>query len=277
MERGNQDETDFSHTGPEGSMGMLTRTIGLMGLALGLGMLSGPAAAQEWDHAHLVATDTAAAAQWYHEHFGGEITKSGPFDAVLFGSNLVKFRKSDGAGPSAGSAVDHICFSVDDVQAKADELREAGAEVGAPNRKTKSVAIVTDPWGTKIELLKDEDLLGFHHVHLKSRTSATTAEWYATLFGGEVGAYKNVPNLKAIRFGSMYVFVQTAIRAVAPSAGRSIDHLGWRFTDFDATIKRLKGLDVKFVVEPTQSGDHRIAFIESPDGVKIEIVEDIGH
>jgi len=35
----------------------------------------------------------------------------------------------------------------------------------------------------------------------------------------------------------------------------------------------LKALDVKFVVEPTKSGDHMIAFVEGPDGVKIEIVE----
>ena len=71
----------------------------------------------------------------------------------------------------------------------------------------------------------------------------------------------------------MYVSVQSAVREVASTRGRSVDHLGWRFKDFDATIKRLKALDVKFVVEPTKSGDHMIAFVEGPDGVKIEIVE----
>ena len=235
---------------------------------------TGLAAGQEWDHVHLTVSDTTAAAEWYAKHFGGEVTKSGRFDAVWFGSILLKFRRGSAeVTGSAGSAVDHIAFSVEDVKAKGEALEEDGAEVGAPNRKTQVVAIATDPWGTKIELLKDEDLLGFHHVHLKTTTPLSTVEWYTTAFGGEAAKYKDIPNLKAIRYGDMYLFVQNSARAVASTQGRSLDHLGWSFKDFDATIERLKALGVKFVVEPTKSGDHMIAFIESPDGVKIEIVE----
>ena len=246
-------------------------------LAVCVWACTGLAAGQEWDHVHLTVSDTAAAAQWYAKHFGGEVTKSGPFDAVWFGSNLIKFRQGSAEVlGNAGSAVDHIAFSVEDVKAKGDALREDGAKVGAPNRKTKVVAIATDPWGTKIELLKDEDLLGFHHLHLKTTTPTSTVEWYTTIFGGTAAKYKNIPNLKVIRYGDMYLFVQNTARAVASTQGRSVDHLGWRFKDFDATIKRLKALDVKFVVEPTKSGDHMIAFVESPDGIKIEIVEATG-
>ncbi len=82
--------------------------------------------------------------------------------------------------------------------------------------------------------------------------------------------------MKVIRYGDMYLFVQSAVQAVASTQGRSVDHLGWRFKDFDATVKRLKRLGVKFLVEPTNSGDHMIAFIEGPDGVKIEVVEATG-
>ena len=67
--------------------------------------------------------------------------------------------------------------------------------------------------------------------------------------------------------------MKSAVQAVASTQGRSVDHLGWRGKDFDATVKRLKGLGVKFLVEPTKSGDHRIAFVEGPDGVKLEVVE----
>ena len=253
---------------------MLTRMSVLLAVVLCAGLGAGPAAGETWDHVHLTVSDTAAAAEWYAKHFDGEVTKSGPFDAVWFGSNLIKFRRGSAEVlGNAGSAVDHVAFSVEDVQATADALREDGAKVGAPNRKTKAVAIATDPWGTKLELLKDEDLLGFHHIHLKSPYAAETVEWYTTIFGGEAGSYKNVPNLKAIRYDNMYVIVQSAVREVASTRGRSVDHLGWRFKDFDATIKRLKALDVKFVVEPTKSGYHMIAFVEGPDGVKIEIVE----
>ena len=256
---------------------MLTRMSVLLGLVVCVCAWTSPAAGEGWDHVHLTASDTAAAAAWYGKHFGGKVTKSGQFDAVWFGTNLVKFRRGSAEVlGSAGSAVDHIAFSVEDVKATADALREDGAEVGAPNRRTKIVALATDPWGTKIELLQDEDLLGFHHVHLKSPTPKDTVDWYAMVLGGEPADFKNVVNIKAIRYGDMYLFVQSAVRAVTSTQGRSVDHLGWRFKDFDATVKRLKGLGVKFVVEPTKSGDHMIAFIEGPDGVKIEVVEAIG-
>ena len=236
-----------------------------------------PAAGETWDHLHLTVSDTAGAAEWYAKHFDGKVAKSGEFDAVWFGTNLVKFRQGSAEVlGNVGSAVDHIAFSVEDVKAKAAALEEDGAEIGAPNRRTQVVKLTTDPWGTKIELLTDEDLLGFHHVHLKTTMPMSTIDWYTTTFGGEATSYKDAAGLKAIRYDDMYVFVQNTLRAVASTQGRSVDHIGWRFKDFDATIKRLKALDVKFVVEPTKSGDHMIAFIEGPDGVKIEIVEATG-
>lgn len=257
---------------------MSMRTSVVLAVALCVGICVGPATSETWDHVHLTVSDTAGAAQWYAKHFGGEVTKSGPFDAVLFGANLMKFRRGSGeVTGNAGSAVDHIAFSVSDVGAKADALRADGAQVGAPNRKTQAVAIATDPWGTKIELLKDEDLLGFHHVHLKSPSPGETLEWYAKVFGAEPAKFKNAVNIKALRYGDMYVFIQSAVRDVASTQGRSVDHLGWRFKDFDTIVNRLKEMGVKFLVEPTKSDDHMLAFIEGPDGVKIEIVEATGH
>lgn len=238
---------------------------------------TGPAAGETWDHIHLTVSDTAAAAAWYAKHFGGEVTKSGPFDAVLFGSNLMKFRGGgDDVLGSMESAVDHVAFSVEDVDATVKALREDGVEVGKPNRKTKVVALATDPWGTRIELLNDDDLRGFHHVHLKSTTPRATVEWYTTMFGGEAENFKGAAGINAIRYNDMYLFIQTAVREVASTKGRSVDHLGWRFKDFDAIVKRMKDAGVKFIVEPTQSGDHMIAFVEGPDGVKIEIVQATG-
>ena len=101
-------------------------------------------------------------------------------------------------------------------------------------------------------------------------------DWYVKVFGGQPATFKNALGMTAIRYGDMYLFVQGAIQAVASTQGRSVDHLGWRVDGFHATVERLKGLGVKFLVEPTKSGDHMIAFIEGPDGVKIEVVESTG-
>ncbi len=258
---------------------MLMRMSVLLGLVICVCVWTGLAEGETWDHLHLTVEDTGAAAAWYAKHFGGEVTKSGEFDAVLFGTNLVKFRPSEGeTSGSAGSSVDHIAFSVgssvEDVNAAAGVLREAGVSVGYPNNKKPGFIFGVDPWGTKFALLTDEDLLGFHHVHLRAMLPGDTSAWYAEAFGGKVKDFKDAINIQAIRYGDMYLFVKRAVRAPLSMEGRSVDHMAWSSKDFDATIKRLKGMGVEFLMEPMEHDGHMIAFIEGPDGVKIEIVED---
>ena len=238
------------------------------------GVGTAPAQADDWDHFHLTVSDTMAAAEWYNKYFGGEITKSGPFDAVLFGDKLMKFRKGgDDVQGTAGSAVDHVAFTFKDSKGKIEEFRAAGFEVKHSSRRNTEEGLLTDPWGTKIKILKDESTEGFHHVHLRSLTPLDTARWYAAAFDGEMTKFRGASHLPAIVFGDMMVVVQQSPSAVASTKNRSVDHLGWNFDDFDAIVKKLKEQGVTFLVDPQPSGDHMIAFIEGPDGVKIELVE----
>lgn len=236
------------------------------------------AAAAEWDHIHLTATDTLEAARWYAKHFGSEPTKAGRFDAIVYGKTTVKFKEGppDFKG-SAGSTVDHIGFSVPDVAAKIKELEQAGVKiVAAPRYSEKGdfyYAFVEDPWGTKIEVIGDRDLLGFHHVHLMAPDRDAAAKWFAETFGGKVTPFKDLPQLPAIRYGDMWLVISGTDSAVAPNDGRAVDHIGWKVDDLDAVVARLKAQKLNFPVEPTRSGNVKLAFVESPSGVKIEIQE----
>ena len=63
-----------------------------------------------------------------------------------------------------------------------------------------------------------------------------------------------------------------------PSQGHSIDHIGFRPLNVDAAVSELKGRNVKIATEPRPltlpSGvSMRLAFIEGPDGVRIELVQ----
>ena len=49
---------------------------------------------------------------------------------------------------------------------------------------------IFDPWGTRIELVEDADLLGFHHVHLSSLNPEETLSWYKEAFDGESARLK---------------------------------------------------------------------------------------
>src|ERR1700754_1396550 len=81
-----------------------------------------------YDHVHINTPDTAAAANWYEQNFGGRRITEAP-DRLMFGSTRLMFLRKADAQPSAGSAVDHIGFSVADLDAKIRELTAAGVKV----------------------------------------------------------------------------------------------------------------------------------------------------
>lgn len=57
-------------------------------------------------------------------------------------------------------------------------------------------------------------------------------------------------------------------------SGEGLDHFGLAVQDIDAAARELKGKGLKFVVEPTQVRPGlRIAYVEAPDKVRIELSE----
>ena len=148
--------------------------------------------AADWHHLHLTATDSKVGAEWYAKHMEGKYEKNGAFDMAVFGKTSVLFFKGGKGFPgSVGSAVDHVGFSFSDLDAKMKQLEGEGVKILAPARAFGKIkfAFVEDPWGTKIEVMEDPDLYGFHHIHLHTAEPRATLKWYADAFGGEVTKY----------------------------------------------------------------------------------------
>lgn len=57
-----------------------------------------------------------------------------------------------------------------------------------------------------------------------------------------------------------------------PSQGHAIDHLGWAVTNVDAKVAELASKGLK-TVEPRAVRNLRVAFVEGPGGVRIEMVQ----
>ena len=221
-----------------------------------------------YHHVHMTAADPAAAIDWYLKHMGGERTKVAVFDAVDYGGVMLLFFKGkSGFEGSVGSVTDHIGFSFADIEAKMKELDERGVEIvsGIEQEGPIKYAFVKDPWGTLIEVVEDPDLLGFHHVHLATTDPQESLEWYAKTFGGEITRY--IDRIPAIRYGNVWLLAKKVKEQPEPTKGRAIDHLSWAFEDLDAAASRLKANGVKF-----DFGSGKIAFINSPEGVRIELV-----
>jgi len=228
------------------------------------------------DHIHLNVPDQAKGVEWYQKNFGGTPMTEAP-DRLMFGDTRLIFLKNDKAQPSTGSALDHIGFSVADLDAKLKELEAAGAKIVNPARDVPGLfklAFVDDPWGTRIEVVQDAEKLGLHHVHLRAPDPAATLAWYKEKFGGNVGKLKD--RIDGVDYGGVWILAQRG--DAAPSEGHAIDHIGWRTPNLDAKTKELKAEHVKFTTEPRPlklaSGTMvNFAYLEGPAGAKIELVQ----
>ena len=232
-----------------------------------------PVMAADYHHMHLTAPDPVEGAEWYAKHFDGTLIQK---DRCLIGDIAFLFFKKKGEFPgSVGSSVDHIGFSVEDIDAAMNGFEEAGVKIVSGVRELPGlkIAFIEDPWGTKIEIVQDPDLLGFHHIHLHSTDVDGTVAWYQETFGGEVfESFKGLP-IKGVDYGNVLIMVQRTGEEKAPTKGRSIDHLGFSTPDLDAAAEALKAKGVTFSLNPVPFGKLRISFIDGPDGVRIEYVQ----
>lgn len=228
------------------------------------------------DHIHLGVPDQAKAVEWYRRQFGGEMMAEAP-ERLLLGQTRLIFLKNEKALPSTGSVLDHVGFSVADLDASLKDLEATGAKIVTPARDAPGLfklAFVEDPWGTRIEVVQDPQKRGLHHVHLRGPNPADTLAWYAKQFGGNVGKLKD--RIEGVDYGGVWLLAQRG--DATPSQGHAIDHIGFRPTNVDAVIAALKSRNVKVTTEPrpltlASGTTMRLAFIEGPDAVRIELVQ----
>ena len=226
------------------------------------------------DHIHLAAPDQAKAVEWYRIHFDAMPTPEGA-DRAMLGSTRLIFQKSE-PKPSQGSVLGLIGFSVPDVDAAVKKLQSAGVKQVMPPMTMQGVkmAQVVDPWGTLIEVVQDERKLGLHHIGLVTGDPAASLKWFAETFGGRVGKFRGTTD--GIEYGGVWLFA--AKGSAQPSAGHAIDHIGFRPASVDKSVAAMKARNVKVTTEPRPltlpSGvAMRLAFVESAEGIRLELVQ----
>ncbi len=235
-----------------------------------------------YDHVHLNVPDAAAASAWYETHFGGRRITEAP-NRIMFGSTRLMFLIAKEAKPSAGGAIDHLGFSVVDLDAKMKEFEAAGVKITTPARDVAGLfklAFIEDPWGTRIEVVQDPELLGLHHIHMRAPNPDEAFAWLLDKFGGKRQQLKG--RIDAVRydaegFSSMWILITKG--EAEPSQGRAIDHIGWRSTG--ALADTMNALTAKGAVATSQprplalpnGPSINFAYVAGPAGARIELVE----
>lgn len=261
----------------------------LLVVAILFALNPGLARAADYHHVHVTASSPAKGVEWYTEHMGCEPVADRDDAASCDGVELV-FVPQSTTGGSQGTGINHIGFSVPDLTAKMAEFESIGVrgsgvrlqrnEDGTMVRDIPGlfkIAFIFDPWGTRIELVEDEEYLGFHHVHLSATDPAETLAFYRDVMGGEEASLRGM--LDGLLFEDVWLLVSQHPEGTVPAQteGRAIDHIGFIVENLDSEAHEFRQHGVRFQEEPLVPANGRTsakrAFVMGPDNVRIAVVE----
>lgn len=259
-------------------------------------------------HVHLNSVDPEAAINFYSAKFKAQRQKfAGLRDGIWTGDSWLLFTKVDTPPPSGTiSGIWHIGWGGEDMKAVYQKQLDSGTKFRTPltdisgmtggteNGGTFFYAYVDGPDHALIELNTARHH-NFGHVHMFSANPIATGEWYMAHFGvkarltKEVRTYRDTQNAPAAfitaNHVSMIVYPVEYLKTsgepafkgrteLAPTRGRVIDHIGFAVDNLDAAVAHFKAAGVKVTAEPVARGPIKFAFIEGPDQVAIELIED---
>lgn len=123
-------------------------------------------------------------------------------------------------------------------------------------------------------------ITGLDHIHLLSGQVEEMIGYFAKVFEGKVvarGELRGFPMVRMDVYGAPISILGTDPVAgqLEPGKGKKgLDHFGFKVKNLEETVKILKARGAKFSVEPTTTPSGiKIAFIEGPEGIRIELVE----
>ncbi len=227
-------------------------------------------------HIHMVVKDPDAQRKMWVDVFGAQASKAGPLELLKLPGIFIIISKAqtDPTGGSNGSSVNHIGLMVKDYADIKAKLAAASVPVVLDSAANKQM-IVTFPEEVRIEINEDAKQtvpVTMHHIHLSVPDPEGLRAWYVKTFGAAAGSRRNLP--AAMIPGGEVDFLK-ANMPVAPTKGRSLDHIGFEVKGLEAFCKKLAAdgmtLDMPYRDVP-QLGLH-IAFITDPVGTRIELTE----
>lgn len=123
-----------------------------------------------------------------------------------------------------------------------------------------------------------------NHVHLRARDPEATAAWYEKHFEAKIVSNREVlPGTITIGMemgGPVRLNVSSQPKGDSDQSGSAVlthlglEHFGFDVTDLAAELARLEGLGIRTVLPSTEVvGGTKLAYIEGPDDVLIELVQ----
>ena len=237
-------------------------------------------------HIHLAVKDVDAQKTFWISHMGGTLVKSGPLEMIQFPGVYILLRQADPKGPPleppAGSVVNHFGFVVKDMPGAIARWKAAGLKLELTENPNE--VYVEGPDGIRVEVYGVPSLptaVQMNHIHYYSPDIPAMKAWYVKTFGARPGQRACVACVSKPRMietgdlpGVNLSFAQGE-KNVAPTKGRSLDHIGFEVKDLDAFAKNLEAQGIKLDVPVRQipNSKTKIAFLTDPWGTYIELTQ----
>ena len=121
---------------------------------------------------------------------------------------------------------------------------------------------------------------GLDHVHIMCGDMEKAARYFEDLFGGKVESRTESRGLPMIRMNVQGIHVNLMkadpqAPMLDPGKGsRGLDHFGFRVKNLEKMMEELKKKGGRFSVGLSQgAGGVKFAFIDGPEGIRIELLE----
>jgi catechol 2,3-dioxygenase-like lactoylglutathione lyase family enzyme len=268
----------------------------LLSLAVGASsasaqLIAAKDAAIAYGHHHLNVANIAAQKKFFADTLGGvPITLAGR-EIVKFPNALVFLREQKPTGGNRGTTVNHLGFTVPNLQATLDKMKANGykvvtkeegpenlvveGDIGHYPGRTIGLAYVLGPDDLKLELVENKEQkvpVVANHLHFFGQQNEAMQQWYVKVFDAKPGAPGGLfPSASLPGVGLAF---SPSTTPTVGTQGRVVDHIGFEMHDLPAFLKKVEAMGIKPVnVRQVPELNVSIAFITDPWGTYIELTD----
>jgi catechol 2,3-dioxygenase-like lactoylglutathione lyase family enzyme len=259
-------------------------------LAIGVMYAALPASAQlmppnsagvTMGHIHLFVKDVEAQKHFWTATMGGTVLQNGQLMLIQFHGVYIMLRQADPTAPPAGSIVDHFGFVMKDLPATMAKWKADGVEIEQATNPNQGY--VHGPDGIRVEFFGDPSIVHaveMNHIHFYPVDIPAMQEWYARIFGGVPGKRARVATpgwIDCDDLPGVNLSFSQGKTALAPTKGRSLDHIGFDVKDLETFVKKLdaQGIKLDEAIRTSPNGTTKVAYLTDPWGTRIELTQNL--
>ena len=114
--------------------------------------------------------------------------------------------------------------------------------------------------------------IGIHHVHVKTRDTKQTLQFYVDNLGATLIADRGARGYQ-VNLHGLQLNITPIIDSQTREQHYGIEHIAVDTDDYAGTLAKFRANGVRVLEELPPTNGRRVGFVEAPDGAQIEVIE----